>query len=341
MSFGKKEDRIGIYLIPRLRDYIFDELSDEYLDRAGIADILMGIPIPVKKTGSATISTLEIARGMAFVFGCDPEFAYGDNYMKYIRRIFGDKFAEGLLQDGINGIQRGDFIYGCIQFRAAIQLDPERADGWYCYGRACQQAYEQGGDETFVGRFKAESLEAFELTTMKDPAFADGYYFLGYSYVNLGLYVKAKLTWEEFMKLSQDEEKRKEIEERLTMLKEPVEIEKGYNLVLSGHYQQGIEKLKGYREGQFSHWWPLWYYLGIAYEQLGMEEDAERHFLEVLKLSPSNLETMEELVKIYQKLGEEDKAEKYRTKIQVVKNNAALDKAEMEAAASSPSEMLN
>lgn len=341
MSFGTKEDRISIYLIPRLRDYIFDELSDEYLDRAGIADILMGIPIPVRKDNGASISTLEIARGMAFIMGCDPEFAYNKNYMEYIQRTFGDTFAGGLLQEGIRGVERGDVIYGCIQFRAAIQLDPENSDGWYCYGRACQEAYIQGGDEVYVGRFKAESLEAFELTTIKNPAFADGYYFLGYGYLNLGLYVKAKLTWEEFMKLSDNEEKKKEIAERLSLLEEPVAIEKGYNLVLSGHYRQGIEALERYKEGKFSHWWPLWYYLGIAYEQLGLEEEAASHFLEVLKLSPSNLETMEELVKIYQKLGDGEKAEKYKGKIQVIKNNAALDKAEMEAAMASPAEILN
>ena len=56
-----------------------------------------------------------------------------------------------------------------------------------------------------MGRFKAESLEAFEIATIKNPQLAEAFYFLGYSYVNLGLYIKAKLTWDEFMKLSTDE----------------------------------------------------------------------------------------------------------------------------------------
>ena len=50
---------------------------------------------------------------------------------------------------------------------------------------------------------------------------------------------------------------------------------------------------------------------------------------------------MEELVKIYQKLGDEKKAAKYKDKIQVVKNNAALDRAEMEAATASPAKILS
>ena len=52
--------------------------------------------------------------------------------------------------------------------------------------------------------------------------------------MNLGLYIKAKLTWDEFMKLSTDEELKKEIAGRLAQLVQPIEIEKGYNMVLSG-----------------------------------------------------------------------------------------------------------
>ena len=37
----RMEDRVGMYLVPHLDEFVFDELSDSYLDRAGIADILM------------------------------------------------------------------------------------------------------------------------------------------------------------------------------------------------------------------------------------------------------------------------------------------------------------
>lgn len=341
MNKEKKEDRIGVYLVPHLNEFIFDELSDSYLDRAGIGDILMGIPIPIRRTALKSLTTLDIARNMAFVIGCDPDFEYKENYIAYILRTFGKKFAEGLIHDGVDGAQKSDFDYACIQFRAAMQIDPENIDAYYCYGRACKDSYELGEEEEYVGRYKAESLEAFELVTLKKPDFADGYYFLGYGYINLGLYVKAKLTWDSFMEFSSDDEKKKEIQGRLDTLTDPIEIEKGYNFVLSGRYQEGINILCQYKEGKFSNWWPLWYYLGIAYQQIHLYDEAILHFLQVLKLSPSNIETMEELVKLYQEIGDRKKAEKYTKKIQVVKNNAALDKAEAEAQAASPAEILN
>ena len=322
----QEKDRISQYLTPHLSEMIFDELSDGYLERAGIKDIMTGVPVPIRKTELESISTLSIARNMAFVIGCDPTFQYKENYIAYILRAFDKRFAEGLIADGVEGAARNDFEYACIQFRAAMQIDPDNANAYYCYGRACKDAYEAGEEEELVGRFKAESLEAFEIATLKNPQLAEAFYFLGYGYVNLGLYIKAKLTWEDFMKLSADEELKKEIAQRLEQLEQPVEIEKGYNLVLAGKYEEGIEALSVYTEGQYADWWPLWYYLGAAYAALERDDEAVASFLQVLRFSPSNAEAMEELVKLYEKLVDEEKAAKYRTKLEIVSENAKKDR---------------
>lgn len=326
----QEKDRISQYLTPHLSEMIFDELSDGYLERAGIKDIMTRVPVPIRKTELKSISTLSIARNMAFVIGCDPTFQYKENYIAYILRAFDKRFAEGLIADGVEGAARNDFEYACIQFRAAMQIDPDNANAYYCYGRACKDAYEGGEEEEFVGRFKAESLEAFEIATLKNPQLAEAFYFLGYGYVNLGLYIKAKLTWEDFMKLSADEELKKEIAQRLEQLEQPVEIEKGYNMVLAGKCEEGIEALSVYTEGQYADWWPLWYYLGAAYAALERDDDAVASFLQVLRFSPSNAEAMEELVKLYEKLGDEEKAAKYRTKLEIVSENAKKDREEAE-----------
>lgn len=326
----QEKDRISQYLTPHLSEMIFDELSDGYLERAGIKDIMTGVPVPIRKTELESISTLSIARNMAFVIGCDPTFQYKENYIAYILRAFDKRFAEGLISDGVEGAARNDFEYACIQFRAAMQIDPDNANAYYCYGRACKDAYEAGEEEELVGRFKAESLEAFEIATLKNPQLAEAFYFLGYGYVNLGLYIKAKLTWEDFMKLSADEELKKEIAQRLEQLEQPVEIEKGYNMVLAGKYEEGIEALSVYTEGQYADWWPLWYYLGAAYAALERDDEAVASFLQVLRFSPSNAEAMEELVKLYEKLGDEEKAAKYRTKLEIVSENAKKDREEAE-----------
>lgn len=327
------QDRIGEYLIPRVDEYVFDELSDNYLAKAGITDILKEVPIPIKKTEMTGLSTLTIAKNMAFIIGCDINFRYRDNYIEYIKRTFTNEFAKPLLNEGVDEAASDNYETACVFFRAAILIDPENKDAYYCYGRACKDAYEKGEGEEYIGRFKAESLEAFEKTTLKDTEFDMGFYFLGFAYINLGLYIKAKLTWDEFMNLSGDKDLRKEVSELLEKLVEPCKIEEGYNDVLSGRFQGGIDVLSKYEEDdRFNTWWPLWYYLGTAYKGLEEASRAEECFLKVLQFSPSNIDSMKELVEIYSALGADDKAEKYKNKIEIVKANAELDREEKRAA---------
>lgn len=327
------QDRVGEYLVPYLDDFLFDELSENYLKKAGIADILSGVPVPIRKSElSGGLSTLTIAKNMAYVIGCDINFKHRDNYVAYILRTFTVEFAKPLIGEGVESAAKEDYDTALVYFRAALLIDPESVDALYCYGRACKDAYESGEGEEYVGRFKAESLEAFEKLTLKKPDFDMGFYFLGYAYLNLGLYVKAKLTWDSFMELSENDEQKAEIREWLDKLVEPVKIEQGYNEILSGRYQEGINILSSYTEDErFNNWWPLWYYLGVAYKALGDAEQAEKDFLQVLKLSPSNIETMNELIELYQVSGDEQRAEKYKNKIELVKTNMELDRAEKQS----------
>jgi tetratricopeptide (TPR) repeat protein len=157
------------------------------------------------------------------------------------------------------------------------------------------------------------------------PDFPDSYYYLGYAYLNLGLYVKAQFAWEKFMEYSKDGKNRKEIRERLQQLEEPVQIEQGCNDVMSGRYQQGIALLEKYKTSRFKTWWPLFYYLGIGYEMTGQMEEAIASFKKVLTMNASHIETMEELVAIYEKAGDEANVFKYANKIRIIKAALAED----------------
>ena len=51
----------------------------------GVADIMMGVPVPINKKKMMKLSTVDMARAMAFVIGCDPNFDYAENYIAYIK----------------------------------------------------------------------------------------------------------------------------------------------------------------------------------------------------------------------------------------------------------------
>ena len=61
---------------------------------------------------------------------------------------------------------------------------------------------------------------------------------------------------------------------------------------------------------------------------VGDDETAKECLLKVLTLSPSNTEVMEALAAIYEAEGDDEKAEKYRHKVKVVKENREAEKVE-------------
>lgn len=327
-NFAERKDRAGQYLEKLGSDFVFDEYQAEYLEREGLTELMKGVPIPLRHQdvvefhGPKGLPLTRIAENMAQIIGINPRFAYAPRYIGYIRRYFNDKIVDVLTGEGKDEAEKGRFDLAAVHFRAALTLCPDDLHAMYGYAGVCRELYlaEEGGDDPgYVGQFKAESIEYFELCTELYPTFADAWYFLGYAYLNMGLYQKAKLAWKEFLKYTQNGEDRKEIQERLEQLEEPVKIENGCNHVMAGRWGEGIDILLPYRETQFEGWWPLHYYLGIAFARIGETDQAVGSFLRTLALSPSHDGAMEELIALYETRGELDLAEKYRKKLAIVR----------------------
>ena len=343
----KNKDRISEYLSPRVKDMMFAELSDSWLERTGASDILGGVAVPLGTAASGSWGETEVKKivlDMARVIGADPLFVYAGRYADFIKHAAGGEAVPMLVAEGARSADSGDLEDACMLLRAALRLEPQSREALYLYARACKEisdtdaeAFGVGeGEGEKIGMFKAESMETFELLTMIHPEFALGYYFLGYAYLNMGLYLKARLTWQDFMKYSSGSENdahemdddmlaslRDEISERLEELTDPVEIERGCNMIMSGDFQGGKAVLDRYRDSSYSGWWPLWYYLGSAESALGNANEAADCYKAVLRLSPRNTDAMEELAAIYAMSGDEENASKYRKKIEIVRNGVS------------------
>lgn len=105
MDLKIREDRIGRYFKKYLNKFVFAEFSEEFLSTFKAADIMRGVPIPLRKqdikefNGGSGISMLHIAENMAWVIGCDPHFKYTQSYVEPAwTDSDGKKICEGLLQ---------------------------------------------------------------------------------------------------------------------------------------------------------------------------------------------------------------------------------------------------
>lgn len=337
-DMNERRDRIAPYLYEKNKGILFDELQEEMLEKMEAEDFLRGVPVPILGAFGDEINTVTIAIGMGRVLGGDGNFPYREAYLSFMHLVFGDQAVKVFLKEGASAATHGDDLVAAMFFRMALILEPKSCDALYLYALACRNAYTnaEGEEDAFVGNFKAESMEAFETLTLLHPDFAEGYYYLGFCYANMGLYLKAKLTWESFMQLTAAdtdpavEEEKQEIQELLEKLTEPVKIEEGINHVLSGDYQGGEAILRPYTDSSFASWWPLWYYLGMAESAMGNLEQAVSDYKNGLTYSPSNEQILEDLILIFDAVGDREQADKYRKKLEIVGKNAEADREEAE-----------
>ncbi len=331
-----RPDRIGKYFKKYMTKFIFVEFSPNFLKGTKVESFMTGVPIPLRKrdvkefAGGKGLMPNHIAENMAWVMGSDPQFKYNDAYVQYMLKMFNNKIVEQMLKMGRDAAELEDYDNACIHFRACLCVNPTYLHAMYSYAKVCRNMYESSSNKEYVGRFKAESMSYFELITLIYPRFAQSYYYLGYAYLNIGLYGKAQATWQIFLKQSKTSKDIKEIRNRIEQIKDPVRIEEGYSEILATRYENGIDILEPYLEKKYKDWWPLHYYLGVAYRQTGRTGEAVARFKNVLTMNGSHLETMEELLSIYKSQGDKENITKFETKIKLVRADLAREQKELD-----------
>ena len=319
-----REDRIGRYFRKYLNKFVFVEFSPEFMAKNKAGHLMKGVPIPLRKkevkefAGGSGIDFLVLAENMTWVMGCDPHFKYTNNYCEILKKLYNYKLYEGMMKEGRDFAERGEMDNACIHFRAALCMKHDYMHAMYSYARCCRVMYENSRNEEYIGRFKAEALDWFEILTETHPRFAMGYYYLGYSYLNMGLYGKAQLAWQNYLKFGRNGKDRREITKRIQQISHPVAIEDGCLKVSAGRYEEGIEILEPYLKSQFNDWWPLHYYLGRGYVQADRISDAVAEFKKVLMTNGSHVETMKELLSIYEVQDDKANIKKYKEKIALI-----------------------
>ena len=104
----------------------------------------------------------------------------------------------------------------------------------------------------------------------------------------------------------------------MAQLEQPISIEKGCNAVLAGRWREGLDILEPFLDTKFKGWWPLHYYLGVAYARTGSNAKAVASFKRVLGINGSHLESIKELADLYALSGDKENERKYRKKAELI-----------------------
>ena len=319
-------ERLDKYFFGYLDEYIFLELMPEYVKREHL-DFMRNVPMPVKKEQVETlvedkgIDFKHFTLGMINIIGINPSFQFAPRYINFLNYVNKD-IVNAIVLVGIEQAKNGELERACISLRAALEIAPEDQDALFNYMLVCRNIYGDSDDVDRIKDFKEEVFEVLLKLEVLAPHIDMVNYYLGFAYLNAGKYMEANKQWECFMEISKLENERKEIADRLEELKEPMLIEQGYTEIVNGNYQAGLAILENYKDTEHMNWWPLPYYLGMAYNRTERFEDALGVLKKAFHGNPSSGEILAELVMANQALGDEVNTEKYRKKLDIIRESA-------------------
>lgn len=303
--------KIEKYLLKKAEELAFITIKhDGEFQIEGYKMPSKGLNVPIKndvlvkgikdKTAQDNINVMSIADGMVFIIGIDSNFKYNEEYKKFLDAF---KVKVNLDLKAYMGYMSkkyfdiGELTDSLIYLKAMITIYPNDVEGLYHYSIVCQEIAKQeqkSMDSDAMNAYLLEALSKLEIIIEIDESFQLAYYHLGYHYYNQGQYIKAKVIWEEAIKLGIEDELVREIQDNIGKMDFKVQYEEGYSLVFQGRNEEGLEKLLPL-EDEHSDWWNLLFMIGLAYKNMNEIEEAKKYFEKILIIKPNQVDALVEL----------------------------------------------
>ncbi|MDD7463959.1 MAG: tetratricopeptide repeat protein [Anaerococcus sp.] len=252
-----------------------------YLDLKETASygLLNDIPLPIymddmsEKIISGSMANKidldTILQAMLINIGIDKDFKYTNQYIevleKYLTDIGGFAAKKALEAAGTKSdkallLARGGYI-----------INPLNKYNAYNYARLLWPKSFEENDE-FQDDFVKEALAILQNLISQDESFPLSYYELGNIYTNLGEYVKARSYYDNALLRTEDIEAKDEIRRQIDSINDNAEIEESLYYIGKGNYDKAIQKLTKLLSNKARA--DAYYYLGVAYQNLGQYENS-------------------------------------------------------------------
>lgn len=294
---------------------------DELLIPVRIDNLINDIKKQDKYDG---ITVKNIIDGIIYIIGTNKEFDKFNDYIE-ILNVF-ESNIESYIIHSINNFSENEIDSAIIYGKSLINIC-ENEKNCFVYGNALEKKaleYLENGFKKEANSFLKEAELYFEKCLDFDDTFSLAYYKLGFYYKSKQQYIRAGLYWEKFIKFDDDTNRIDEIRNEINELQIFINYEKGYNYVLNGETQKGLELLLPIAEKR-SGWWNLLFFIGLAYRLMKEYKIAEKYFENVIKLNPNQLDAINELGLCSMCLDKFEKAiELFNTALNINPNNSEI-----------------
>ncbi|MEA3423734.1 MAG: tetratricopeptide repeat protein [Bacillota bacterium] len=257
-----------------------------------------------------SFSQTELIDGIIFLLGLDPKFKHKGYYRELLLKI-DDDILEVSAGNILKNIVPGNQIDSLVKIIGLFNLGFESEELLLNIGRLSIDIYRENGVEDFNDLAR----RIFEYLLKNESTSPLPEYYLGYYYYNKGMYSKAKYLWENSIDKELDEQLKIELVEIFPKLQSRMIYEDGYELILKGRYDEGLEKLLFIKD-EFSEWWNVFFFIGLGYRFKEEYQSAIHYLNRALELSGDNVDIMNELGICFTMTSDYDKAsEIYRRAI--------------------------
>lgn len=221
-----------------------------------------------------------ILEAMLLNIAIDPDFIYREAYEKILNKYL-KSLGDYTANKAIN-YEENDKTKALLLARSGYILDPSNKYNAYLYARFLWPlAYEDDGE--YQSLLVKEASRILQEQLNQDEDFKLSYYELGNIYANLGEYIKARSYYNNALRLTDDEMAKNDIRNKLLTIDDNAEIEQALYYIGKSNYNEAVRTLtkllsKTKRADAY-------YYLGVAYQNLGQYENSILAFENSLDLN--------------------------------------------------------
>ena len=296
-------ERSRMLLKRRADEVMYVELKEGKSLTLGEITLDEHIPLPirvdklvdkVKGVSDTDFTADNIAEGMCWTLGFDPDFPYAEDYKAFLSELMPGILA--LLEEKVAGLEAEEkWLDAIIYLHAAAQIAPDQPQVIYNLARcALRQAERFSENAPEEKQLEEDVFDLLSENINKFSDFAPLYYLMGFQLVNRKSYKAAESSWRHALQLGVDDDMKDEMYRQLDDLWSRIQYEEGYMLVLEGFSDEGLVKLLPL-ESSHDDWWNLLFFIGLAYRQKAQYEEALDYFGRAHRLNTGSPEIHNEM----------------------------------------------
>lgn len=298
----------------KLEDISFLELKDDASVVVNGEEFFGYLPLPILnerivdivKDNVEEIEGEYFVEGMIYILSLDYNNDYSDIYFDFIKAYTKD-IKGYVLSKALEFLNDEKTLKGIIYLNALINLDLVDEKVLFALGNGLENVDISDFYDAEKTRHILEIMNIYEKILNINEDFSLAHYKLGYIYKNLGQFVKAKLSFEKFLELDENDFRLQEVREELEKIDSEVKKEEALLEMEKGRYDIALEKLVTV-DGKYRD--DLYYYnLSVCYINLGELEAAFDAIYSAIDIKDDPV-YQNQLAIYFQRAGEDKQAKK-------------------------------